>query len=63
MSVADEQARIDTAVGAIMRLLQGLPRESLELVRDLVEEALEAARTSARPPFEVIRGHVRRERK
>ncbi len=35
------QDRIDTAVGGISRLLKELPVDSLELVRELVDEALE----------------------
>ncbi len=51
------QDRIDTAVGGISRLLKGLPEDSLLLVRELLDEALEDAHARSRPPqFSVIHG-------
>jgi hypothetical protein len=41
-----KQDRIDTAVGAIKRLLKGLPLDSLLLVRSLVNAAVEHARNA-----------------
>jgi len=41
---AQTQARFDTAVGAISRLLKGLPLDSLLLVRKLVNKAVRKAR-------------------
>ncbi len=45
------QDRIDTAVGGISRLLKELPVDSLELVRELVDEGLKEARSGAHRPM------------